>query len=60
MAAAYFVAGWYYGLSYMQRKDYIVGCFKPSAALTTALYDAMESYMEGDDKAEEARGEADT
>lgn len=60
MAAAKFVAGWYYGLSYMMRKDYILSCFEPNAKLTMALYDAMESYMEGDDKANEARGEANT
>lgn len=60
MAAAEFVAGWYYGLSYMMQKDYILNCFKPSAALTTALYDSMEAYMEGDDKIDETRGEAET
>ena len=60
MAAAEFVAGWDYGLSYMMRKEYIMNCFSPSAALTTALYDAMESYMEGDDKVDETRGEAET
>lgn len=60
MAAAKFVAGWYYGLSYMMRKDYILTCFIPNSKLTMALYDAMESYMEGDDKATEARGETNT
>ena len=54
-APAEFIAGWYYG-SWAQedKRDYIIGCYKPNEDLTNTLYDAMEAYIKGDEsKAED-------
>ena len=47
-APAQFVAGWYYGLTHEDDRDYILDCYAPSEDLTNALYDGMEAYMKGD------------
>ena len=49
-APAQFSAGWLYGLTYEDRRDEIVNCFKSDDNLTDSIYDAMEAYITGDSK----------
>ena len=45
-APSEFFKGWYLSLSGQEFFDY--DCYKPNGQLTNALYDAMESYRDGD------------
>ena len=47
-APAQFTAGWYYGIAEKDKRDEILKCYKTDVALTNALYDAMEAYIDGD------------
>ena len=47
-APAQFAAGWYYGVTSIDKRDDILDCFASSDDLTNDLYDAMEAYIAGD------------
>lgn len=56
-AAAQFSAGYLYGITYKDKRDYIVGCFANSADLNTAIDNAMADYAKGDNDSAEKEWE---
>ena len=47
-AAAQFSAGYLYGITSKDERDYMVGCFMTDADLNDAIDQAMADYKKGD------------
>ena len=50
LAPAQFVSGWFYGVTNKDKRDYILSCYTVNDDLTNTLYEAMEAYIDGDQK----------
>ena len=49
-APGQFVAGWLYGITTLDERDYIMSCYKLDDMLTSFLYAAFESYFAGNEQ----------
>ena len=48
LAPAQFVAGWLYGITNDDKRDYIMSCYKSDSNLTSTLKEALDAYIDGD------------
>ena len=49
-APVYFAAGWYFGVTSIDKRYDILACMERRDDLTNNLYDAMEAYISGNSK----------